>query len=83
MAFMDARLCVAMSMRSRQQCRNPAVRGMTKCRMHGGKGSGRPVVRGLHAELLCEALRPLEDELKKEMIRQRAYVRSILNGAVA
>ena len=39
--------CSALSKRTRQRCKSPAVRGKTKCRFHGGaKGSGRPVVHG-------------------------------------
>jgi hypothetical protein len=32
--------CQAKSKRSQLQCRGPAVRGKTVCRMHSGKGSG-------------------------------------------
>ena len=39
--------CNALSKRTRQRCKAPAVRGKTKCRFHGGaKGSGCPVVHG-------------------------------------
>ena len=39
--------CNALSKRTRQRCKAPAVRGKTKCRFHGGaKGSGRPIVHG-------------------------------------
>ncbi len=39
--------CNALSKRTRQRCKAPAVKGKTKCRFHGGaKGSGRPVVHG-------------------------------------
>ena len=83
MAITDARQCSALSKRSRQRCRAPAVRGSSKCRMHGGKGSGRPAAaRGLCVELLCAALQPLEEELLQEEERQRAYVQSIIAGAL-
>jgi hypothetical protein len=32
--------CQAKSKRSQQQCRGPAIRGKSVCRMHGGSGSG-------------------------------------------
>jgi len=32
--------CQAKSKRSQLQCRGPAVRGKSVCRMHGGSGSG-------------------------------------------
>ena len=39
--------CDALSKRTRQRCKAPAVKGKTKCRFHGGaKGSGRPIVHG-------------------------------------
>ena len=28
--------------RSGQPCRSPAIKGKSRCRMHGGKGSGAP-----------------------------------------
>jgi hypothetical protein len=38
--------CQAKSKRSQQQCRGPAIRGSTRCRMHGGKGSGPKTKEG-------------------------------------
>ena len=39
--------CNALSKRTRQRCKAPAIRGKTKCRVHGGaKGSGRPIIHG-------------------------------------
>ena len=39
--------CNALSKRTRQRCKAPAVRGKTKCRFNGdAKGSGRPIVHG-------------------------------------
>ena len=39
--------CKALSKRTRQRCKSPAVKGKANCRFHGGaKGSGRPVVHG-------------------------------------
>ena len=39
--------CNALSKRTRQRCKAPAVKGKTKRRFHGGaKGSGRPVIHG-------------------------------------
>jgi len=34
--------CAAKSKRSQKPCRNPAVHGVDKCRMHGGTVQGRP-----------------------------------------
>ena len=38
--------CTAKSKRSGVQCRAPAVRGKTKCRMHGGKSTGAKTPEG-------------------------------------
>jgi len=61
--------CNALSKRTRQRCKAPAVKGKTKCRFHGGaKGSGRPVVHGRETRekraersLLMSELRCLEE----------------------
>ena len=37
MALSDAKPCNATTKRTKRTCRNPAVLGSTKCRMHGGK----------------------------------------------
>lgn len=38
--------CDALSRRSGQRCKGPAVRGKTKCRMHGGKSTGPRTAEG-------------------------------------
>ena len=39
--------CNALSKRTRQRCKAPAIRGKIKCRFYGGaKGSGRPIIHG-------------------------------------
>ncbi len=43
MAMHTSPRCEARSKRSGQTCRCPAIQGKTKCRMHGGKGSGAPI----------------------------------------
>ncbi len=40
MAFIHAKKCNAKSKRSGKECRNPAVTGSTKCRLHGGLSTG-------------------------------------------
>ena len=42
--------CGAPARTTGQPCKNAPVTGSTRCRMHGGKGSGRPVVTGLHTK---------------------------------
>ena len=61
--------CNALSKRTRQRCKAPAVRGKTKCRFHGGaKRSGRPIVHGRETRekrakrsLMMSELRCLEE----------------------
>ena len=38
--------CNALSKRTRQRCKAPAVRGKTKCRFHGGKSTGPRTAEG-------------------------------------
>ena len=38
--------CNAISKRSRNICRNPAIKGKTKCRHHGGKSTGNKTKLG-------------------------------------
>jgi hypothetical protein len=39
--------CNALSKRSRQRCKAPAIKGKTKCRFHGGKSTGAKTAEGL------------------------------------
>jgi len=38
--------CNALSKRSRQRCKAPAIKGKTKCRFHGGKSTGPRTAEG-------------------------------------
>jgi hypothetical protein len=38
--------CNAKSKRTKQQCRNPAIKGKTKCRHHGGLSTGSRTPEG-------------------------------------
>ena len=38
--------CNAKSKRTKQQCRNPAIKGKTKCRHHGGLSTGSQTPEG-------------------------------------
>ena len=39
--------CNALSKRTRQRCKAPAIKGKTKCRFHGGKSTGAKTAEGL------------------------------------
>jgi hypothetical protein len=77
--------CAAKSKRTGDRCNGKAVAGSDKCRMHGGKGSGRPPVHGRyskafarHPELLAayETMRddPALEETKNEIALLRALL---------
>lgn len=51
-----------------QPCKNPPVTGSQRCRMHGGRGSGRPVTTGLDTRDAKERRKQLRD-LNKEICR--------------
>ena len=38
--------CNAKSKRTKQQCRNPAIKGKTKCKHHGGRSTGSKTSEG-------------------------------------
>ena len=38
--------CNAKSKRTKQQCRNPAIKGKTKCKHHGGRSTGSKTPEG-------------------------------------
>jgi hypothetical protein len=38
-------------------CEAPAIRGKTRCRMHGGKSPGRPQIHGRYAKANIEKRR--------------------------
>ena len=38
--------CNALSKRTKQQCRNPAIKGKTKCKHHGGRSTGSRTPEG-------------------------------------
>ena len=38
--------CNALSKRTRQRCKAPAVKGKTKCRFHGGRSTGPKTAEG-------------------------------------
>jgi hypothetical protein len=48
-SFQKAPRCSAMSKRTKQPCKAPAVRGWTVCRFHGARG-GRPQTSGLYTK---------------------------------
>jgi hypothetical protein len=43
--------CDAKSKRTKQQCRNPAIKGKTKCKHHGGRSTGSRTPEGKASQI--------------------------------
>jgi hypothetical protein len=43
--------CNAKSKRTKQQCRNPAIKGKTKCKHHGGRSTGSRTPEGKASQI--------------------------------
>ena len=43
--------CDATSKRTKQQCRNPAIKGKTKCKNHGGRSTGSRTPEGKASQI--------------------------------
>jgi hypothetical protein len=51
--------------RSGNPCRAPAIRGKARCRMHGGKSPGRPVIHGRYTKATIERRRRWRRQLRE------------------
>lgn len=56
-----AKKCGAHCRTTGQPCKNPPVTGAQRCRMHGGRSSGRPVVSGQHTQQAVRRRREIKD----------------------
>ncbi len=83
--FLAAPRCTAMSKRTGQRCRAPAVRGWRVCRFHGARGGGPKGERngaykhGLHTK---EAV-VLRREIRALLRTARAGVEAVREGTRA
>ena len=57
----ELQTCGAHARSTGEPCKNAPVTGSTRCRMHGGKGSGRPVVTGHHTKKAIEERRQMKE----------------------
>jgi hypothetical protein len=62
--------CTAKSKRSQVQCKNAAMSGVTKCRMHGGKTEARPMEHSLTHGQYSPWVH--QDKIKSVLSRARA-----------
>jgi hypothetical protein len=67
--------CTAKSKRSREQCRNWAIRGRTTCRMHGGKSKGPRTKNGRERVRLASLK---HGEYAKEAIAEQKEIRELI-----
>jgi hypothetical protein len=58
--------CNAKSKRSGEQCKAWAVAGKTKCRMHGGNNTGRPIIHGRYSQHLPQRLQARYDQAEAD-----------------
>ena len=62
-------------------CESPAVKGKSRCRMHGGKGSGAPLGNnnalrtGLHTQAMLSSTRRVNAILKTSRLILRRFPR--------
>ena len=48
--------CNAKSKRTKQQCRNPAIKGKTKCKHHGGRSTGSRTPEGKARQIAANTI---------------------------
>lgn len=51
--------------RTGQPCKSPAIHGKARCRMHGGKSTGRPLIHGRFTKVRIKEEHEIRDMLKK------------------
>ena len=59
--------CNAKSKRTKQQCRNPAIKGKTKCKHHGGRSTGSKTLEGKARQIAANTIHGRETRaIRKE-----------------
>lgn len=58
--------CNALSKRTKQQCRNPAIKGKTKCKHHGGQSTGSKTPEGKARQIAANTKNGNETQAKRE-----------------
>ena len=58
--------CNAKSKRTKQQCRNPAIKGKTKCRHHGALSTGSKTPEGKARQIAANTKHGNETRAKRE-----------------
>lgn len=78
----NAQQCTAKAKSTGKRCNNPAVKGRTVCRLHGGH-AGRPIIHGRysveHRRSLAEKVQKfLEDPSPGDLTSELALMRALL-----
>ncbi len=63
--------CDAKSKRTKQQCRNPAIKGKNKCRLHGGKSTGSRTPAGKARQIAANTKHGNETRAKRAEYRAK------------
>jgi hypothetical protein len=58
--------CNALSKRSRLRCRSPAIKGKTKCRIHGGCSTGSKTAKGRARQIAANTKHGRETRVIRE-----------------
>ena len=58
--------CSAKSKRSQERCRNPAIKGKTKCKHHGGRSTGSKTSEGKARQVAANTKHGNETRAKRE-----------------
>ena len=51
--------------RSGHPCKSPAIHGKARCRMHGGKSTGGPIIHGRYTKARIKEQSELNEMLRK------------------
>ena len=63
--------CDAKSKRTKQQCRNPAIKGKAKCRFHGGRSTGSRTPEGKARQIEANTKHGNETRAKRAKYRAK------------
>jgi hypothetical protein len=63
--------CDAKSKRTKQQCRNPAIKGKTKCKNHGGRSTGSRTPAGKARQVAANTIHGNETRAKRAEYRAK------------
>ena len=58
--------CNALSKRTRLRCRSPAIKGKTKCRIHGGRSTGSKTAEGKARQIEANTIHGRETRAIRE-----------------